>query len=481
MSAQDRPNILLITTDQQRFDTINALGNPFIYTPHFNWLTDVGVTFTNCYADCPICMPSRATIMTGRHGYDNHLVENDTSVMPMRENATLPGLLTRAGYQTRAQGKMHFEPMRANYGFEHMELPMDYYRARNRNTAAGRPKAHGVGENEVEPVISTVPEEESEIFWTVERSIDFLETRDETRPFFLWTSFAKPHCPFDPSLNYWQLYQNRPMPQPIKGDWSEHLKDIPPRLAQSMYILSQQQRLSPSQREDSQRAYYACITQIDYTLGLLFARMREMGLLDNTWILFTSDHGDMMGDHGLGAKSVHLEGSAHVPLIVCPPAGHAFAAHSGERCAHLADLADIMPTVLGIAGVEQPESVQGMDLRALAQDAQMPERTLYGDTAHELFMVRDARYKYIYTPCGGRSLLFDLQQDPHETHDLSAQAAYAPRRAAMHAQLVDKVAAYAPDLLREGDFIRKPEGSHADHLQRWPGFHSTVFPTDVLH
>lgn len=112
----DRPNILLITTDQQRFDTINALGNKYIFTPHLNWLVDQGITFTRCYSDCPVCMPARATIMTGKHGYTTGLVENNDDIKPMAENDTLPGILTRNGYQTRAQGKMHFSPMRAHYG-----------------------------------------------------------------------------------------------------------------------------------------------------------------------------------------------------------------------------------------------------------------------------------------------------------------------------------------------------------------------------
>ena len=106
----DRPNVLLITTDQQRFDTINALGNPHIYTPHLNWLVDEGISYRRCYSDSPICMSARCTIMTGMHGYNNGLVGNSNAVTPMADYPTLPGLLTMNGYQTRAQGKMHFNP-----------------------------------------------------------------------------------------------------------------------------------------------------------------------------------------------------------------------------------------------------------------------------------------------------------------------------------------------------------------------------------
>jgi arylsulfatase len=180
----ERANILLITTDQQRFDTIAALGNEHIYTPHLDWLSDEGITFQRAYADAPICMPSRATLMTGKHGFNSGLTGNSSAVVPMQSYLTLPALLTQAGYQTRAQGKMHFHPMRANYGFEHMELPMDYYRERHGAGHGGLPKQHGLGENEITPVISTVDEAHSLTHWTVRRSIDFLETRDPTRPFF---------------------------------------------------------------------------------------------------------------------------------------------------------------------------------------------------------------------------------------------------------------------------------------------------------
>ena len=117
-----KPNIILITTDQQRFDTIQALGNPVIYTPHLNWLTDEGVTYTRTYAECPICVASRTSIMTGMRGYVSGISRNCDHSTLMESVKTLPQLLTENGYQTRAIGKMHFHPARANYGFEHMEL-----------------------------------------------------------------------------------------------------------------------------------------------------------------------------------------------------------------------------------------------------------------------------------------------------------------------------------------------------------------------
>lgn len=481
---KQQPNILLITTDQQRFDTIAALGNPYIYTPHLNWLADEGVAFTRCYADCPICMPSRATIMTGRHGYSLGLTGNTGEDAPMLGLPTLPGLLTAAGYQTRAQGKMHFKPMRKNYGFEHMELPLEFFRQQNRNAAFGLAKQHGVGENETEPVISTADELHSLTHWTVQRSIDFLETRDDTRPFFLWTSFTKPHPPFDPSLNYWLLYQNREVPPPVYGDWSEALEQVPGGWMKPTYNLDSTYRFTPAQLADMRRAYYACITQVDYALGLLFARMREMGLLDTTWILFTSDHGDMLGDHHMGAKTHFLEGSAHVPLLIKPPfpardGAEAVSPFASRRCDALVTLCDIMPTILACCGVAPPAACEGSDLLELLDAPR--ERTFYGSSQDRYFAVMEGAYKYTWTAYGGAELLFNLAADPMERRNLAADPAFSAERARLREKLQAHVARHNPELIENGGLKALPAPRTAADVPKWPGFHHTAFPSDVLH
>ena len=475
-------NLLLITTDQQRFDTLAALGNAHIYTPHLDWLCDEGIAFTRAYSDCPICMPARATLMTGRHGYSLGLTGNDTAVLPLAANPTLPGLLTQAGYQTRAQGKMHFHPIRANYGFEHMELPMDYYRECGRHPHEGLPKEHGVGENETTPVISTVDEAHSLTHWTIRRSIDFLETRDEARPFFLWTSFAKPHPPFDPCANYWALYDRRAVPEPVVGDWSRTVAATPQGYLQSTYGLNSVYRMSPDQIRDMRRAYYACITQIDYQLGLLFARLREMQLLENTWIVFTSDHGDMLGDHHMGAKSLFLEGSAHVPLIVRPPTAlWPGLPQGGRRVDRLVDLADVLPTLLAAAGVESPAGVEGTDLMLMAGPTPPAERTFIGHCADRYFCVMREGFKYQWTSAGGAELLFDLATDPYEQRNLVAEQAQRGRLEESRRTLAMHLERHAPALVEQGTLKPGPAPLAPAQVPKWPGLHSTQVNSDVLH
>jgi len=481
--SEKKPNILLITTDQQRFDTIAALGNQHIYTPHLDWLVDEGITYNRCYTSCPLCMPSRATIMTGMQGYETGLGGNDDRLKPMEKYETLPAILTKNGYQTRAQGKMHFSPVRANYGFEHMEISLDYYREMRNHPEYGTPKDHGVGENETEPVISTVHESHSLTHWTVKRSIDFLETRDETRPFFLWTSFAKPHPPFDPCYNYWALYQNMTMPDPVVGDWSSQTDDLSHAFKFQSYEINHTHRYTPEQITQMRRAYYACITQIDYSLGLLFARMRELELLDNTWIVFTSDHGDMMGDHNMGAKIIFFEGSAHIPLIIRPPQ-RAFAKNTIENnsCDALVDLGDIMPTILEMAGVKAPSNVQGTDILSPQITKDRKNHTFYGQSLERYYLVLSDNIKYMFTTLGGHELLFDLKTDPYEQHNLINDPAYAKELKMSRKKLIKLNEKYMPHKVKDGQMIvteKAPKGPH--EVPKWPGMLSPNSNEDTLH
>lgn len=463
-----RPNILLITTDQQRFDTIAALGNHEIYTPHLNWLCDEGLAFTRCYADCPVCMPSRATIMTGKSGMNHGLIGNHNDHLPMRDNPTFPALLTQNGYQTRAEGKLHFHPMRTTYGLEHADLPMDYFNEQRRYSKAST-RTHGLGENEMEPIINTLPESESLTHWIVDKSMDFLENRDTTRPFFLWTSFTKPHPPLDPCLSYWELYRDAPLTPPVTGDWSKRLHSSYLGYYRPTFQLNNIWRMSDAQKLQIKRAYYACITQIDYNLGLLFARMRELELLENTWIIFTSDHGDMLGDHQMGAKSTFFEGSSHIPLLIKPPAkfGESNSDLAGLRCDKLVTLADIMPTILSLCSIEQ--ETDGINL--LEYRNSLHEQTFFGNCDDCYFAVIKGQYKYLWTIYGGQELLFDLKTDPYEQKNLMSFPEY------------ESIYREMTQLLNQKMTLPKLEPCFQSHenIPRFPGLNTTIFPRDSFH
>jgi len=478
---ETRPNLILIVTDQQRFDTIHAAGNPSIFTPHLNWMMRTGVLFTRAYSDAPVCIPARATMLTGKSAYQFTKgfgeLEETTAPDPSR---TLPARLTAAGYQTRAVGKLHYTPERCNYGFEHAEILQDYYRER-RKFGAPPPMDHGMGQNEMEPVISTVHESNSITHWIAERAVNFIETRDPTRPFFLNVGFSKPHPPFDPPLNYWTLYQNQPMPQPVRGDWSQKATDVPPGFIWPTWCLNGADRFSTEQWTAIRRAYYACITQIDYHLGLLFARLRELDLLDNTLIVFTSDHGEMLGDHHMGAKSTFFEGSCHVPLLVRPP--RAAGDFAETTCDSITTHADLMTTFLTAAGVPLPDDLPKTSLDLVAACRGDVRRDTFFGAFQGQFGIIENEWKYLFSEVGGCELLFNLKKDPQERHDLAQT--HPDKRDSLHRRLAKELAGHQhPDVNAvAGRLITKPvDAAFRARKLPWPGFHTPNHPPyEALH
>ena len=183
----ERPNIILVTTDQQRFDTLAPYAPTFLRTPHLDHLMRDGVVFDRAYADCPICVASRATILTGKYARTHGLPNNRSTSTAICREGTLPTMLRGLGYQTAAIGKMHFGPERARHGFDEMILPADYYREMSRNGLDLQPMRHGLGQNELYPGMATVPECRTLTSWIAEQCVEYIKVRrDPTAPFFLW-------------------------------------------------------------------------------------------------------------------------------------------------------------------------------------------------------------------------------------------------------------------------------------------------------
>jgi arylsulfatase A-like enzyme len=274
-----------------------------------------------------------------------------------------------------------------------------------------------------------------------------IRRRDSTRPGFWYLSFTHPHPPLAPLGSYIARYAGRAVPEPLSAGWQE---DAP------WLLRSMQNRfvpVTPEQMADMRRAYYALVTQIDHQLRLVIGSLREEGILDDTIIVFTADHGEMLGDFGVYAKRLMLDGSARVPLLIVD-------AKSSRRIAadavsdRLVGLQDIMPTLLDLAGIDRPETVEGHSVLS-----ETPRELVYGEChtgAKATRMVRDRSHKLIWYPAGNRFQLFDMVADPLERTDLSDRPEEAPRMAAMQALL--RGALYGEDLaLVDGDrFVGLP-------------------------
>lgn len=452
----DNCNIVFIVADQWRGDCLGLLNNAHpVMTPHINQLAAEGVRFTQAYADCPLCMPQRATMLTGqsasRFGLPyNFWPDHRTPVDPL---TGLPGRLTReAGYQSKAIGKMHFYPDRARLGFEHITLhPNDYVNWLEEQGYGGGYRGHGLGGNEVYPAVSAVPEPLTHTHWIIDESIKFLSQRDPDNPFFLWMIFEAPHSPFDPPEPYDRMYDNFTIPDPICANWSDD--EIPP-VFQKIRLSHKYDQLNDEIIREIRRRYYGQITHIDHQLGRFLGELKSKGLYDNTLIVFTSDHGEHLGDYGLFAKTTFLRGSGDVPLIIrfptdIPVLTPSLAINSPVLTA------DICPTLLDVAGLEPNPEIDGISLLPVVQQGRNPQnRVIFGESVLSVFAT-DGLYKYIYYPEGSIEQLFDVQNDPYDLNNLASMSQYQTTLQHLKNQLLEYLAQLNRPMVENGNFVRR--------------------------
>ena len=439
LSKKKRPNILLITADEMRHDCFGAAGHPLVRTPNLDALARRGVRFTNAYTPFPVCVPARMSIMTGQYARAHGLISNRGFLA--KDQATLPRSLSEAGYRTAAIGKMHFWPPYNGYGFQSMCLAeqhgqgykIDDYHSeylaqrglvdmwdlwdQQRAYRANAPREYW---ESFGARASELPEEHYHTTWIADRTIDCLN-EDDDRPFFIWTSFIKPHHPFDPPKPWDEMYNPADVPAP---------HDQAHALAKP--LMTQGGRKDPREAffdltqmsEEAYRRvaalYYATISHIDHHVGRILKTLEELGKIDDTLVIFTSDHGDYMGAYGLILKhpNVPYDALAKVPMVVAGPG-----VSEGVVSDDLVSLIDLFPTAAALAGSELPRSVQGRDLSDLLSGKRQEGKAFRDAIFVEsggIKAVRTDRYKYLYDHSNGLEELYDLSEDPDELHDLAA-------------------------------------------------------------
>lgn len=488
-----RPNILLITTDQQRYDTVGRHAPEVLRTPHLDLLGREGATFDRAYAESPMCVPSRISIMTGRSAISHGVVTNDSTSSVMNRSGTLPTVLHDAGYQTAGIGKMHFTPERARHGFDELILPADYYRWMDRQgETALRPMRHGIGQNELYPTMATVPEALTLTSWIAEQCVEYItHRRDPTVPFFVWASFTKPHPPLDPPEPYYSMYDPDEVPGLVHGDWSKG-EMVPPAFRYAK-MRNGYDTIPESVYRAAKAAYFGLITQIDYNIGRVFGALQDERIYDETLVLFTSDHGEYLGDHGTAAKSFLHDVSARVPMILRLPKS-ADPDIAGVVVDNVVSHSDILKTLARFVGAEAPQETDGQDLIALARgDLDEPREYIVGATGIS-FMTRlgvppslgitDGRYKYIWYAEGGVEQLFDLSADPQELTDVSQSVGYRDERHRLSTLLVEDLRKRAPRWLDNGELpLFDIDGEFGASIRRqgWLGFIGEHAQGDTRH
>ncbi len=433
-----KPNVWLIMTDQQRWDTLGCYGNETIETVNLDYFAANGTVFENGYTCTPSCIPARASLLTGQDPWNVGILGmgGGQGNAQLLEN-TLPESLAAAGYHTQCVGKMHVHPQRSLQGFHNVMLDessrvvdpgfeSDYVKWFNANRPAECDRQdHGIDWNSWMARPWHLPEYLHPTAWTAAESIRFLQRRDPTKPFFLKTSFARPHSPYDAPPYYFDLYDKKEMPEAAIGDWA-HVHDVPRDAADPN---AWHGRRKPEEVRRARAAYYGNINFIDHQIGCVRRYLTKIGALQNTLIVFVSDHGDMMGDHHLWRKTYAYEGSAHIPFLVSLPSS--WKQEVQERSAAPVCLQDVMPTILDACGVEIPDTVDGQSVLGQMRGEKTPwrefvhgEHTASYSPDNAMQYLTDGNWKYIWFPRTGEEQLFDLQNDRYETENLAVQEAH---------------------------------------------------------
>jgi len=426
----DRPNVVFVMCDQFRGDCLGAAGHPVVETPHLDQLAYQGVRFSQAYTAVPSCIAARAGLLTGMSPRSHGRVGYRDGVT-WRYEHTLPGEMAKAGYHTQAVGKMHVYPARNLCGFHNVVLHDGYLHferkavknydlvddymvwLRQKVGSDADLILHGMNANSWVARPWHYDESVHPTTWATTQAIDFLRRRDPTKPFFLFLSYVRPHPPFDPPKVYFDQYITQEFPPVPMGDWAD-------REAKMRLVDGPVGFMGERQLHRARAAYYAQITHIDHQIGRLLEYLIEHDVLKNTLFVFTSDHGELLGDHNLFRKALPYNGSARVPLLITPPAD--WSCRRGSVVDAVVELRDIMPTILDACGVKIPETVEGMSLLGLCRgEADRWREYIHGEHSagpQSNHYITDGRVKYVWFSQDGREQFFDLRNDPQELHNL---------------------------------------------------------------
>ncbi|ACV68202.1 choline-sulfatase [Desulfohalobium retbaense] len=426
----EQPNILIIQADQLAAPALSCYGNPVTKTPHLDALVEDGVVFDNAYCNNPLCAPSRFSMMAGQHSSAIGAYDNGAEFPA--DIPTFAHYLRAGGYRTTLCGKMHFVGADQLHGFEE-RLTTDVYPADHGWAPDWQRPEHRFDwwYHNMDSVYEAGPCErtnqidfDDEVGFRAQRHIYDLARDSDERPFCLTVSFTDPHDPYACPKEFWDLYEDEEINLP-------HVEHIPyeqcdphSQRLRHAYKMGQGE-IAPEDIRNARRAYYGQISYVDAKIGRIMKALEDCGLRENTIVVFTADHGDMLGERGLWYKMSFHEWSARVPFIVSAPQRF-----QPGRVTTPVSLVDLLPTLLDLSGdphLEAPaDRLDGQSLVPLLQgevaslDRPVISEYLGEGAVAPMVMVRWGRYKYIACPADP-PLLFDLQEDPDELANLAGR------------------------------------------------------------
>jgi choline-sulfatase len=393
-------NVVLLMTDEHTPRVLGCYGDPLVKTPTLDALAATGVRFTAAYCQDPICVPSRVSLVSGRMPCHQNTFGN-TPNQRYSGVETLADVFAKAGYRTAWFGKAHWgEPRFQETGNTVSE-----------KRAIAEELEEKIGRQPQEAEVSSWPAERNPEHQTTETALAFLE-RNRDKPFFLGVSFSKPHFPFTIQENYYALYRDKVLPPHAEQNLIDELPAVS-KLERARFGLD---RASEKDVLCAKAIYYGMVTYVDDEFGRIVKKLDELGLRGRTLILYTADHGEMLGERGLWYKNSFYDGSASIPFIWSYPA----ALPQGKVIAAPAMNMDIFPTLCEICKLPKPEGLEGRSLVPVmtgVEDGQ--DRYALSENYRDGYagrMIRTPRWKYFFYT-DGEEYLYDLQADPGEVHN----------------------------------------------------------------
>lgn len=476
LPAQNPPHIILIMSDQQRGDALGCMENPAVYSPHIDGLAREGTLFLNGYASTPSSTPARAGLLTGLSPWKHGMLGYGQPATQYRY--VMPQMLRELGYYTFGIGKMHWNPQRALHGLhaalidesgrvESLDFISDYRRWFQLQAPGQDPDETAIGWNDHSAGVYKPDEKLHPTRWTGQMATELIRNYEDERPLFLKISFARPHSPYDPPQRWLDRYTHTEIPAPFPGNWSEEYgQPVDPALAAPDAPFG---NFGIEYAQNSRRHYYAAISFIDEQVGEIIRALKEKGMYENALICYTSDHGDMLGDHYRWRKAYPYEGSAHIPFIVKWPGSYPY--ETGQRIDNPVELRDFLPTFLHVAQGEIPEDMDGCSL-TLLMEGHTDQWRKYIDLEHATCYARenywcaltDGKIKYIWNFYTGKEELFDLTDDPHELTNRASDKKYKKCLEQMRKEMAGHLAERGESFVKDGVLqIRKETLLYSPH------------------
>ncbi|MEZ6038624.1 MAG: sulfatase-like hydrolase/transferase [Planctomycetota bacterium] len=445
------PDILLLMPDQFRGDCLSTLGHPAVRTPTLDALAEQGTLFRRAYCTVPSCVPARHSLLTGQYPQTSGVVGYKGRRISV---PTLPRLLRENGYRTALVGRnMHQFPSSDDLGYTTRLLGSTYLDGDDYDKALreAAPATGGIVKlvadlgltfNHWQAAPWPLDESLHPSTWVVDRAIETVRATPAEQPLFLTASFYAPHPPLFPPAAQFEDYLRAELPAPARGDWVAWQALSADGDRQGHRI-----RLEGPTLQHAQAGYFGLIEHLDQRLAGLIAAFRERAeAADRPWlVLCTSDHGELLGDHGYFRKCQPYEGSSNIPMVIAGSPELGFAV--GARNHRPVCLEDILPTICDLCGIDTPADVDGRSLvPALRGEAVEIRPWLHFehapcyDSDQAFHALTDGRHKFVWRPTDGSEQLFDLQQDPREEHDLARDKDAADLCEVWRRRLIERLA-----------------------------------------